>query len=78
VLPMERETTITYSDGDELVSIFSARKRDQTRLKRAGIMPKRGDKSTGLCYEVPLARFTWLVRAKARIARSRIVIPIVG
>lgn len=57
----EQETTITYDDEQKLVRIFSAIRRDQGRLKRAGVLPIREDAWGGMSYEVPLARLRWRI-----------------
>lgn len=55
----ELETTITYDMEQKLVRIFSAIKRDQSKLRKAGFHPKYGTAVRGFGYEVPLVRFKW-------------------
>ena len=57
----EMETTITYDVEEKLVRIFSAIRRDQGKLKRAGILPIHEDRWGGMSYDVPLNRFKWRV-----------------
>ena len=62
MLRAEEETTMTWDSEQQMVRIFSARRRDQGKLRRAGIEPVRGSLKTGLCYELPLNRLVWRVR----------------
>ena len=57
----ERETTITYDMEEQVVRIFSAIRRDQTKLNKAGIRPYLGTADRGLFYKVPMSRLKWRV-----------------
>ena len=57
----EMETTITYDVEEKLVRIFSAIRRDQGKLKRAGVLPIHEDRWGGMSYDIPLNRFKWRV-----------------
>lgn len=57
----ELETTITYDKEEQVVRIFSAIRRDQGKLKRAGIQPLNGSTRRGFNYKVPLSRFKWRI-----------------
>lgn len=57
----EQETTITYDMEQQVVRIFSAIRRDQGRLKRAGVLPISEDRWGGMSYTVPLNRLRWRV-----------------
>jgi hypothetical protein len=57
----EQETTITYDLEGQQAHIFSAIRRDQGRLKRAGILPISEDKWGGMSYIVPITRLKWRV-----------------
>jgi hypothetical protein len=57
----EQETTITYDEDQKLVRIFTAIRRDQGRLKRAGVLPVNEDRWGGMSYIVPLNRLRWRV-----------------
>ena len=57
----ECETTITYDMEERVVRIFSAIKRDQTRLNKAGIKPYLGRPERGYFYKVPMSRLRWRV-----------------
>ena len=61
MIPDEQETTITYDMGEKLVRIFSAIRRDQTKIEKVGIKPTYGDPTRGLGYEIPLSRLKWRV-----------------
>lgn len=62
MLNSERETTITYDLEEQVVRVFTAIKRDQTRLEKAGIQPHAGDPTSGLFYRFPLSRLFWKAR----------------
>jgi hypothetical protein len=66
----EKETTITYDMQDKLVRIFTAVRRDQTRLSKAGIQPKYGNGRAGWNYQIPLSRFKWRISAANPIKRE--------
>ena len=57
----ELETTMTWDSEQEIVRIFSARRQDQTRLRRAGILPVKDIQPHGLFYEIPLSRLKWRI-----------------
>ena len=57
----EMETTITYDMEDRLVRLFSAIKRDQTKLAKAGFKPTYGTATRGFGYELPLNRLKWRI-----------------
>lgn len=57
----ELETTITYDMAERVVRIFSAIRRDQGKLRRAGITPKYGTADRGYGYEVPIMRLKWRI-----------------
>lgn len=57
----EMETTITYDMDERLVRLFSAIKRDQNKLAKAGFKPTYGTLARGLGYEVPLNRLKWRI-----------------
>jgi hypothetical protein len=57
----EQETTMTYDLEAKTVDVFSAIRRDQSRLQRAGIKPTYGTAARGFGYRVPLSRFKWRV-----------------
>ena len=57
----ELETTITYDMDERVVRIFSAIRRDQGKLRRAGITPKYGTAARGYGYEVPIMRLKWRI-----------------
>lgn len=56
----ELETTITYDMDQKLVRIFSAIRRDQTKVEKMGFKPVYGD-DRGYGYEVPLTRLKWRI-----------------
>ena len=56
----EQETTITYDMEQQVVRIFSAIRKDQGRLKRAGILPTN-ESANGYFYNVPLNRLRWRI-----------------
>ena len=58
----ERETTITYDLDQKLVRIFSAIRKDQAKLRKAGIQPKYGNGRDGFNYHVDLACFKWRIQ----------------
>lgn len=64
--PLERETTIVYNMAESHVMIFSAIRRDQTRLEKAGFKPTYGTAEHGFGYRVPLSLFRWGIRGKKR------------
>lgn len=66
----EQETTITYDEDQKLVRLFTAIRRDQGRLKRAGVLPTGEDKWGGMSYEVPLTRFKWRIASGAPSKRG--------
>lgn len=57
----ELETTITYDRGSPVANIFTAIRRDQSKLKRAGISPSYGNARRGFGYKVPLSRLKWRI-----------------
>lgn len=57
----EYETTITYDLEEKVVRLFSAIKRDQTKLSKAGFTPTYGTLARGFGYKVPLSRFRWRI-----------------
>lgn len=57
----EQETTMTWDSDQKLVRIFSARRQDQTRLRKAGILPVKDTQPHGLFYELPLSRLKWRI-----------------
>ena len=59
--PEELETTITYDMGEKVVRIFSAIRRDQTKIEKVGIKPCYGSPEHGLGYKIPLSRLKWRV-----------------
>jgi hypothetical protein len=66
----EQETTITYDLDERKVRLFTAVRRDQGRLKRAGVLPIREDAWGGMSYEVPLARFKWRIASGVKSRRG--------
>jgi len=58
----EQETTMTWDSEQELVRIFSARRVDQGKLRKAGILPVKDTQPHGLFYEIPLAQFRWRIK----------------
>lgn len=63
----EQETTITYDLGEKKVRIFSAIRRDQRRLEKAGLRPlPKGSVESGLFYCVSLDQFRWRVQLTKR------------
>jgi hypothetical protein len=58
--PSEQETTMTWDSEQKVVRIFSARRADQGKLKRAGILPVK-EAESGNFYEVPLSRLRWRI-----------------
>lgn len=57
----EQETTITYDKAESLVRVFSAIRRDQTKLQKAGLTPLYGSATRGYGYTVPLSRLRWRI-----------------
>ena len=57
----EQETTLTYDMGERVVRVFSAIKRDQNRLEKAGVKPYRGTPGRGFFYRMPMSRLRWRV-----------------
>ena len=57
----EQETTITYDEEQKLVRIFSAIRRDQTKVEKMGFKPTYGSAARGFGYEVPMSRLKWRV-----------------
>src|SRR6185503_19116859 len=70
MIAAEQETTITYDSEEKLVRIFTARARDQSKLRRKGVSPVRGTLSRGFFYEIPLAALSWTVRPSKLPAQS--------
>ena len=66
----ERETLIRWDEAEQVVSVFSASPKVWRRLARLGLEPHkettRGGKPSGRFYRLPLARFRWGLRQKAR------------
>ena len=63
-LSMERselETTITYDMDQQVARIFSAIRRDQTKIEKMGFKPVYGTAARGFGYEVPMSRLRWRV-----------------
>lgn len=75
MIPAERETTITYDDEQQIVRIFSARQTDQTKLRKAGILPTRGTQLCGFFYEIPLSAFKWRVVPLGKPRAKKILSP---
>lgn len=59
--PSEQETTMTWDSEQQVVRIFSARRVDQGKLRRAGVLPVKDTQPHGLFYEIPLSRFKWRI-----------------
>ena len=59
--PEELETTITYDMGEKVVRIFSAIRRDQSKIEKVGIKPTYGTVDHGFGYQIPLSRLKWRV-----------------
>lgn len=57
----EMETTITYDVEERVARIFSAIKRDQTKLRKGGFTPSYGTAARGYGYQVPLSRLKWRI-----------------
>ena len=57
----EQETTIVYDRAVPEVTVFTAIRRDQTKLRKAGISPAYGNAREGFVYKVPLSRLRWRV-----------------
>lgn len=66
----ELETTITYNMEERLVRLFSAIKRDQTKLRKAGFAPTYGTAARGYGYEVPLTRLKWRITSGVKSRRG--------
>jgi hypothetical protein len=58
----EQETTMTWDSEQKTVRIFSARRVDQGKLHKAGVLPTKDTQPHGLFYEIPLAQFRWRVK----------------
>lgn len=58
----ERETTITYDNGERVCRIYTSRPADQARLRRAGVEPYDGNDYNGFRYKVPMTRLFWKIR----------------
>ncbi len=57
----EQETTITYDLDQQLVRIFSAIRRDQTKVEKMGFKPTYGNERGGFGYLLPVSRLRWRV-----------------
>lgn len=57
----ELETTITYDMEQQVARIFSAIRRDQTKIEKMGFKPVYGTPARGFGYEVPMSRLRWRV-----------------
>lgn len=58
----ERETTITYDMGEQVVRIFSVIGKDQRKLAKNGVKPYKGTEKLGFFYKIPLIKFKWGIR----------------
>jgi hypothetical protein len=71
----EQETTMTWDSEQKVVRIFSARRVDQGKLKRAGVLPVK-EAESGHFYEIPLSRLRWRVTTgleKKRVASTAFI-----
>lgn len=66
----EQETTITYDMQDQVVSIFSAIRRDQRKVEKMGFKPTYGTAERGFGYKVPMSRLKWRVTTGVRSNRG--------
>lgn len=57
----ELETTITYDMEEKVARIFSAIRRDQNKLAKAGFKPTYGTATRGYGYKVPMSRLKWRI-----------------
>lgn len=66
----ELETTITYDMEERMARIFSAIKRDQTKLAKAGFKPEYGTAARGYGYKVPMTRLKWRITSGVKSNRG--------
>ena len=66
----ELETTITYDMAEQVVRIFSAIRRDQTKVEKMGFKPTYGSATRGFGYLVPMMRLKWRITSGVKSKRG--------
>ena len=66
----EQETTITYDMEQQVARIFSAIRRDQTKVEKMGFNPTYGSEARGFGYEVPMSRLKWRITTGVKSRRG--------